>query len=362
MNQLGSEVLLLNSLSNQNDVHAIPFSYRSLFLSSITPDETNARYLPSVLIDDEHAKLFIKRKISKKQLANMYHAEDHVMIGKSCMINCLKYDTPNWRKANHTIQSILELGNNISVSELIQVPTIYPIEDSKFKVLTGHRRFFALIYANGYGSAAEFKVYESMPLLSKVKQFQENASRAELPQYGKLIAFESAMMEIETLSTAKLKIGLKKLTVKETATNLGISMGAFDNYNVLTRYSSVIDAYEAGLSSPFVKTKKIILDVESKYKSKNNKTVLNISDKKNISTEIEDRLLNKQTFPPTKTSFQLKTKSFSQTIKALLTSNIIELDTGINWNDIDWENHATVSKTLSTVIDYLEEEQSIQDG
>jgi hypothetical protein len=91
------------------------------------------------------------------------------------------------------------------------------------------------------------------------------------------------MMEIETLNVARLKIRLKKFTVKETAINLGISMGAYDNYNVLTRYSCILTAYESGLVAPFVKVKKFVLKVESEYKMVHDKSVLNINDKKNIS-------------------------------------------------------------------------------
>ncbi|TQV84328.1 ParB/Srx family N-terminal domain-containing protein [Aliikangiella coralliicola] len=358
MNDPKYDQLLVSSLNNQEKkLHTESFTYQSIFLSSIVPDSSNARFLPAVLIEDEDAKLFVSRKMSKKQLVNMYNAEDHVIIGKSCIVNCLEYGSADWKKANQTIESILELGDNISVSELIQAPTIYPVGDSKYQVLTGHRRFFALVYAKGYGSAAQFKLYESKPLLTKVKQFQENASREDLPQYGKLAAFVNAMAEIEALSAARIKVGLKKLTVKETATSLGISMGAFDNYNVLTRYPCVLDLYQAGLSYPFVKTKKVVLEVESDYKAEHDKSVLNITDKKKIAKEIESRLFSKEKTSPPRKNFQLKPIKSAKTIKSLLTTNVMELDTGINWDDIDWDDHFDVSKTISTVIEYLEKAQ-----
>ncbi len=354
MNDLTHEHLLLSSLNNQENVHDTTFAYQSIFLSAVVPDTTNARFLPAILIEDDNAKLFVNRKITKNQLSKMYDAEDHVIIGKSCMVNCLKYNSNNWKKANQTIESIMELGNNISVSELIQAPTLYPINSTKFQILTGHRRFFSLIYANGYSSAAQFKVYKTKPLLTKVKQFQENASREELPQYGKIMAFKDAIFEIGTLNTARLKSGLKKLTVKEMATNLGVSMGAYDNYNVLTRYSCVLSAYESGLTSPFIKVKKIVLDTESDYKEKYNKSVLNITDKKNINTQIESKLLdNKKVIPVIKT-FKIPTIKSPNTIKELLTSNIMELELGIDWDNIDWENHKTVTHILSTVVGFLE--------
>lgn len=350
--------LLVASLNNtEKKLHSESFKYESIFLSSIVPDSSNARFLPAIFIENEHAKQFVTRKLTKKQLIEMYNAEQHVIIGKSCVINCLTYNSAAWKKANQTIESIVELGNNISVSEIIQVPTIYPIANSKFQVLTGHRRFFALVYVKGYGAAAQFKLYKTKPLLTKIKQFQENASREDLPQYGKLVAFLNALTEIDTLNGARIRVGLKRLTVKEVATYLGISMGAYDNYNVLTRYNRVIELYELGLSLPFLRTKKVVLEVESKYKFLHEKSVLNVSDRKKIGLEIESRLLNNKALLKTPNIFKIKSIKSAQTLKTLLFSNIMELDMDIDWNDIDWEDHLAVSKIMSKVIDYLDSQQ-----
>ena len=355
MNELKYDQLLVSSLNNKDKkLHAESFKYQSVFLSSIIPDATNARFLPAILVEDEDAKLFVDRKLTKKQIVNLYNAENHVLVGKSCIINCLKYGAADWKKANNTIEKIIELGNNISVSELIQAPTIYPVEDSKFQVLTGHRRFFALVYANGYGSAAQFKLYDTKPLLIKVKQFQENTSREDLPQYGKLMAFLSAQTEIEALNNARIVVGLKKLTIREVATNLGVSMGAYDNYNVLIRYPCVVDIYESGLSLPFVKTKKIVLEVESEYKKANDKTVLNITDRKKINAEIESRLTTRKQAEPTAKSLKIRAIKSPQTVKSLLTTNVMELELGVDWDNLDWDDRTAVSNAMSLVIDYFE--------
>ncbi|KZN32595.1 hypothetical protein N480_25435 [Pseudoalteromonas luteoviolacea S2607] len=361
MNKVKYEQLLLSSLNNEDELHSESFEYQSIFLSSVQPDPTNGRFLPSILIDDEHAKLFCARKLTKHQLVQIYHGENHVLIGKSCIVNCLKYGTEQWKKANQTIESIIELGDNISVAEMIQAPTIYPVENNKYQLLTGHRRFFALVYANGYGSTAQFKLYERKPLLSKVKQFQENASREELPQYGKLQAFLNALSEIEALNGAKLSLGLKKLTVKETATVLGISMGAYDNYNVLTRYPSVLEAYESGLSLPFLRVKKIVLSTEVEYKNKNNKTVLNVTDKKAISELIYLQLTDKKAQAKKvhmARPIKIKPINSLSSLRVLLTSNITELDTDVDWTRVDWNDQDCVSDALAKTIDFLNHKDS----
>ncbi|MCF2858349.1 hypothetical protein L1286_12750 [Pseudoalteromonas sp. SMS1] len=347
--------LILATLNNAEKVHSETYEYKSLFLNSIFPDETNARFFPVVFIENEHARQFSDNKLSKKQLTNLYDAEGKVILGKGCIINCLTFGSHDWKKANQTIESIIELGENISVSEMIQVPTVYPVERGKYRILTGHRRFFALLFSYGYDHAAQFKVYDSKPLLYKVKQFQENASREDLPQYGKLQAFLSAMLEIDGLDQARLKVGEKRLTVKEKAKNLGISMGAYDNYNVLTRYTEVIKAYEDGLSAPFLKVKKIVLECETKYKEEHDKKQLNITDKKNVGEKILERLSGKRGAsakkPPT---YKMKEIPSLQVLKTILFKDVSQLDLDIDWQNVNWDDHEEVNRQLTTLIEKLD--------
>lgn len=350
--------LLLAHVNNKELFHVESYEYKSLFLSSIVPDDSNARFMPCIFIEDEHAKQFITRSLSKNQLSKIYQAENHVLIGKSCIINCLKYGSNEWKKANTTIESIVELGENIAVSEMIQAPTVFPTEEGKYQILTGHRRFFSLIFAYGFGHVAQFKVYENKPLLSKVKQFQENASREDLPQYGKLQAFLSAMMEIDSLDQARLKVGDKKLTVKDKAKNLGISMGAFDNYNVLTRYPEVLEVYEKGLSNSFISTKKIVLSIENEYKATHDKKVLNLTDRKHIGELIAQRLSGKKAKTKSPSSFNIKNINSTNALKTLLFNDVSSLNLGLDWEKIDWENAQSVNTALSQLIAALTAQDS----
>ena len=338
------------------------YDYKSIFLNKIYPDDTNPRFLPAVFMSDEHAYQVVAKKLSKKQLVNIYDAENKVIIGKSCIVNCCKYGSHEWAKANTSIESILDLAANVAMSEIIQVPTMFPIANGNFQILTGHRRFFAMIFAYGVNGAAHFKVYRHKPVLQKTKQFQENASREDLPQYGKLRAFQDAMLEIGILSNSRKALGSKALTVKDTANILGISMGSFDNYNVLTRYPCIIDAYENGYSISFVKMKKITLKIENDYKNKNDKQLLNINDKKSINSEIANFLNDEPNSevkkPARPTTYKLEKIQSPNTLKQLLTVNIMELDTGINWETIDWNDPIVVNNTMKEIVAYLNDSQS----
>ncbi|MCW8092935.1 ParB/Srx family N-terminal domain-containing protein [Alteromonas sp. ASW11-130] len=333
-----------------------PYDYKSVFISRVHPDTTNPRFFPAVMMSDLHALQMLERKLTKQQLITRYDAKDKVVIGKGCIVNCFEYGTNEWKKANQSIESITELAANVAVSEIIQVPTIYPLESGDYQILTGHRRFFALVFANGINSAAHFKVYDKCPVLPKTKQFQENASREDLPQYGKLQAFEDALLEIETLNNTRKRMGNKALTVRQTASTLGISMGAFDNYNVLTRYPAVVKAYADGCSTPFIQMKKLILKIESDYKLEFDKNILNAIDKKNINERITKHLNGETTnnTPPKKKSsyFQVKIKSVSA-LKTLLTSNVTELETGICWDELDWDDHKAVEETFNKIVEFL---------
>ena len=309
---------------------------------------------PAIIIDDKHANLFVKRLLTKRQLVEIYKGEGHVLVGISCFINCLKYDTPEWRKVNKNIDSITELVNNIAVSDLIQVPTIFPLEDDNYQILTGHRRFFALIYSKGNHAPTQFKVYDHPPLLQKIKQFQENSSREDLPQYGKLSAFNAAKIEVDALSLANRQLGRNPISVRETVSIMGISMGAYDNYNVLTRYPCVLEAYENGLQYPFIKTKKMTLQIEQEYKATHEKSLLNVTDKRAINEQIKTRLSGIKLVGPASSSLRIKKIKSSNTIHQLLTSNLQSLDMGINWDIINWKDTSEVTEVMNKVIDFLE--------
>lgn len=331
------------------------FTYKVLFLNHVVPDKTNFRYFPSIVINDEHASLFIKRKLTKHQLVKMYKAENHVLVGKLCFINCLKYDSAEWRKVNKNIDSITELANNILLSDLIQAPTIFPLQNDNYQVLTGHRRFFALIYSKGNHAPAQFKVYDHPPLLQKIKQFQENSSREDLPQYGKLCAFNAAKIEIDALSQANKQLGRKPVSVRQTVSIMGISMGAYDNYNALTRYPSVLTAYENGLNYPFLKTKKIVLDTENAFKEQHDSPSLNVIAKRKINERIKMLLSGEALNRPVADSFRFRKIKSGSTVKKLLASNIMSLDIGINWDKVDWQDASTVNDIMNKVINYLEQ-------
>ncbi|UAA39225.1 hypothetical protein KIH87_02350 [Paraneptunicella aestuarii] len=359
MTKFGLKEQLLTSLRQHNSVEAERVDYRAIFLSHIVPDPDNARFLPSVIISDEHAKQLTSRKLSKRQLLELYKAENKVIVGKACFINCCEKGSEDWKKAADSIESIIELSKHIAVSELIHAPSIYPLGNGQYQILTGHRRFFAMIYTFGSGAAAQFKVYDRPPLLKSTKQFQENASRVDLPQYGKLTAFVAAQLELEELSNARMQLGQKKLTVRDNASLMGISMGAYDNYNVLTRYPCVTELYERGLSLPLTKAKKVVLDAEAEYAEKHQRQLFNVLDKKEINRLIRERLSGDKA-PALKQDkpFQFKNISDPNIVKQLFECNILQMNVGVDWNALDWNNREEVNQAIANVISYLEQQAS----
>ncbi|MCY7296890.1 ParB/RepB/Spo0J family partition protein [Alteromonas sp. a30] len=352
------EQLLLSKLNNNVDDKVFryeEFEYKVLFLNKIFPDDSNPRYMPAIVIEDHHVSDFLNKLISKKELIELYKAQDRVLVGKGLFINCLKYGSKAWNNVNKTIESIIDLSKNIELSEVIQAPTVFQREDGNYQILTGHRRFLAMLYMFGTSGTAQFKVYKNPPLLKKTKQFQENSSREDLPQYGKLVAFTEAKREIEALSKAKTVLGKGKMSVAESANLLGISMGAYDNYNVLTRYPCVIDLYRDGLALSFVKTKSTVLKIENEYKKAHEKTKLNIEDKRKIDQLIKDELSgNNKTTEKKAASYKLGEINNANTMKTILEKNVFELDTNINWNELDWDDAKAVNQALGQLVDYLQ--------
>lgn len=188
-----------------------------------------------------------------------------------------------------------------------------------------------------------------------MKQFQENSSREDLPQYGKLSAFNAAKIEINALKTANKKLGRNSVSIKETVAIMGISMGAYDNYNVLTRYPSVLEAYENGLNFAFLKMKKIVLQTEELFRIDHNRSLLSVSDKRAINLTIKKYLSGEKTENVVSDTFKFKKIQSRHTIQKLLTSNLQNLDMGIDWDNIDWDDTKTVRQLMDKVIDFLEQ-------
>ncbi|MBQ4814048.1 hypothetical protein A7985_23335 [Pseudoalteromonas luteoviolacea] len=349
----------LNSVDASKILIEQPYEFKSIFLNRVQPDETNPRFFPAVIMSDMHAFQMIERKLTKQQLQAIYNVQDQVLIGKGCIVNCFKRGSLEWKKVNQSIESITELAANISISEIIQVPTVYPIGNGSYQILTGHRRFFALIFANGENSAAQFKVYDNCPPLPKTKQFQENASREDLPQYGKLKAFEDAILEIEELNAARKRGGGKALTVRETASTLGISMGAYDNYNVLTRYPAVAEFYADGGVKPFIQVKKLVLSNESAYKRRFDKKTLDGNDKKSINERIKKRLAGEvQKYQPSTApvmNFKINKLNSVDALRKLLTTDVTQIKSDIDWETLDWNNKKDVESCLIKLVELLNE-------
>lgn len=361
MNDVGLEQRLISRINDPSfeESHHLDesFEYKAIFLNKIQPDASNARFLPAKIMDDGHADLFVKRVISKQQLVKMYDSEDYVLLGKKCAINCLKYGSSEWKNANDVIESILDLANNLAVSEIIQVPTIYPVGNGMYQILTGHRRYFALVYTKGYNSVSQFKIYATPPLLKKVKQFQENASREDLPQYGKLNSFLSAHNELDVVTAARAKMGKSRLTVREKVAILGISMGAYDNYRVLTRYPSVCTAYEQGVPLPFVQVKKLVLSIEADYKAETEKDKLNANDKRAINQRIKSALNGDKVKSTAKSlSYKIKPLRSANALRRLLNSNVFEECTEVDWDGLDWEDGKAIRNALDQVVEYFEKQ------
>ncbi|ODB35857.1 hypothetical protein BB427_16240 [Pseudoalteromonas sp. BMB] len=359
MNNISLEQSIASAL-NHSEANRIlieqAYEFKSVFVNRIKPDSSNPRFFPAVFIQDVHAYQMRERKLTKAQLVKLYNAQDKVLIGKGCIVNCLNYGTNEWKKANRTIESILELAENVAVAEIIQVPTLFPIGEGDYQILTGHRRFFALIYVNGVDAASHFKVYEQCPVLPKTKQFQENASREDLPQLGKLAAFGDALLEIEALNKIRKQKGFKALTVRETAGILGISTGAYDNYNVLTRYPAVSSAYSDGCSMAFVPMKKLILKIEQEYKKEIGATVLNATNAQEVNRRIASYLSGEKNAEHSKKqtrNYRVDKLVSTNALMTLLKSDVTTLDTGISWNEVDWDNHKQVKETLTTLVEFL---------
>ena len=112
--------------------------------------------------------------------------------------------------------------------------------------------------------------------------------------------------------------------------------------------------YDNGLQYPFLKTKKIVLQVEHDFKDEHEKTVLNIIDKRAIAQKIETLLSGEKLVSPEPSPLRINKIKSGNTIQQLLTSNLQSLDMGISWDIINWKDTKEVTEVMNKVIDFLE--------
>lgn len=137
---------------------------------------------------------------------------------------------------------------------------------------------------------------------------------------------------------------------------MGISAGAYDNYNVLTRYAAVVRAYENELHWPFTKVKKVILELEAKYRQQFDKDKLNIEDRRTINETLKGIFEGNDKNQKSVKHFRVRPIANANILKRLLSCNVFELGLGIDWDSVDWQDTKLVNELIADVISHLENE------
>ncbi|WP_462160788.1 hypothetical protein [Pseudoalteromonas maricaloris] len=96
------------------------------------------------------------------------------------------------------------------------------------------------------------------------------------------------------------------------------------------------------------------MKIENDYKVQHDKKVLNIGDRKAIGAKISDALEGKAATSIKKQNYIIKNISSSSLLKKLLFTDISELDLGVDWENINWEDRAQVTTLIAEVIEFLD--------
>ncbi|MCF6437904.1 ParB/Srx family N-terminal domain-containing protein [Pseudoalteromonas luteoviolacea] len=357
MSKLNLEQALLALLSNNQDEDIIndePFTYKTLLLNEVCPDLNSPYYIPVVKISDLDASLFVARRISKNQLITKYSAHDKVIVGKDCIIICMQNGTKKWQGALQSVRSIITLSDKIKLVAISQIPSVFPLEDGKYQIVTGQYRYLASVYVHGLEGISQFKVYQNKPLLNHAKQLSDHIFRDDISALDKLLAFKSAKDELDTVSLVLHQIGRASLSYQTMLKVMAIPNQVYDFYIKLFKYPCIFEAYQAGLKKPLESVYTIIVDYEMFVSAHFDIVIGSSSFRSKVEQLIAKKLDNICHNFPNGSSIQIGQVTSAKVVKFLFSENVFSLDTGIDWSKLDWSDTVAVNEVTKSVMDFLE--------
>ncbi|BEI26076.1 hypothetical protein NMR92_001431 [Vibrio cholerae] len=353
-----------------------------LAISSVSPDPKNARDFPVI----------------RPTAENMFLAQPdnaglpYVVMDKGEILNKTDVNHPLYKHIEKQIEEIILLAEQIRDGGGIYQPIeVYRIGGTDYRIVFGHRRFYAVVYLLGWDSVWPFQVHRQKPKSPKLRQFAENNSRSDLAVHEKISAFRMAYEEIIEDKTRELtKTDIMKL--------MGLNRTNFYRYLAYTRFPFIYDVAKDGIDfvnvrilEDAIKTVEKAFDqddeeeLEKQVKKSLAQLFINASkpvpkyliDSELVEDDKGDGLNVLSTETPETNEVQndvnqsenvretrgRKAKYYvppriknTNAVKTLLTSDVTKMNIeGINWEGIDWEDRAQVNQCLEATIKALEE-------
>ena len=328
--------------SKESSVHDDPLFKTSsevdrVLVDYIQPQSDNPRYLPVK---------FAKRD-DPESIASL---TDCVVCEKDIIENRLDKSNPRYDAVNAEIEEIKGLAETLKHSELIHPIAVWRKNMSDYAIVAGHRRYYAIRYLYGGLIKVKVKIYAEKPRNISVLRHIENFSRNDLTLPDALSSYSNAVTELENIEQNKLETNRASIVTSY----LGIGRTTFYRYDKLHDYRQhVMPLLENRIVESLRGLYEEIIKAEEKGREEVEKYLVELLNNKKFSKYLQAPTIKKA--GRTKQYISLPKIKVNQTsaIKRLLKEDVTQLELGIDWDKVDFDDPKMLEATLKELIKSL---------
>lgn len=319
------------------------YSLEAVLLGYMRPQEDNPRYLPVGRTSGE--------------INEIEKLTDCIVCEKGILENRLNDDNPRKEVANETIEYIKELSDSIKSEGLIEPIIVWQKSTTSFPIIAGHCRYYALRYLYGTDRQVRVHVYLNKPENVGLLRFIENTKRENLSTIDSIASFEQALKEITPeFETCESKGERSKLIAKR----MGLSLTHYYRFYRIYSRIEILQPLLLSISVGMNSLENFISQVEKENKG-NEDEALMIAVKEAIAggsltyKPNEVTLLKTHGAGPRAKYFSIPKLSIEQPeqLKTLLFSDVSQINCGVNWEQLDFNDPKMVKDALKKLINNL---------
>jgi len=328
--------------SKESNVHDDPLFKTSseidrVLVDYIQPQSDNPRYLPV--------------KFAKRDDADSIASlTDCVVCEKGLIENRLDKSNPRYDAVDAEIEEIKGLAETLKHSELVHPIAVWRKNMSDYAIVAGHRRYYAIRYLYGGLIKVKVKVYAEKPKNINVLRHIENFSRSDLTLPDALISYSNAVTELESIEDEKLLNSRASVVTSY----LGIGRTTFYRYDKLHEYRElVVPLLENKIAESLRGLYEEIIKAEHEGREEVEKYLKQLLLQRKFTKYLQAPVVKKVGRSKQFISLPRVKVNNIGAIKRLLTEDVTQLELGINWDGIDFNDPVMLENALKELFKSL---------
>lgn len=328
--------------SKESNVHDDPLFKTSseidrVLVDYIQPQSDNPRYLPVK---------FAKRD-DADSIASLTNC---VVCEKGLIENRLDKSNPRYDAVDAEIEEIKGLAETLKHSELVHPIAVWRKNMSDYAIVAGHRRYYAIRYLYGGLIKVKVKIYAEKPKNINVLRHIENFSRSDLTLPDALNSYSNAVLELESIEDEKLS----KSRAGVVTSYLGIGRTTFYRYDKLHEYREfVMPLLENRIVESLRGLYEEVIKAEQQGREEVEKYLKSLQSQGKFHKYLQAPVAKKVGRSKQFISLPRVKINDISAIKRLLTEDVTQLELGIDWETIDFDDPVMLENALKELFKSL---------